>query len=477
MSIVLYNTMTSKKEVFKPIKEGKVGLYVCGVTVYDYTHIGHARSSVVFDVIRRHFIDSGYEVTFVKNFTDIDDKIIKRAQEKGEKWNELASRFIEEHNVDMDSLFILRPDNTPKATEFIPKMINFCERLIENGHAYAVDGDVYFRVNSFEHYGKLSKRNLDDMVAGARVDINDKKENPLDFALWKGAKTGEPSWASPWGEGRPGWHIECSVMSEAILGTHIDIHGGGQDLIFPHHENEIAQSEAVSCSTFANYWIHNGFVNINKEKMSKSLNNFFTIRDVLKIWNPETMRFFFLMTHYRGPLEYSEDKLKESSAALNRIYIYLDELSRTQGSKNGKDLRDSVAEMGANFNKEFKDSMDDDFNTPKAVAALFEAVRLGNTIIATKPDGATVEELKKVSDEIVGKVKKVFGVLNTTPENWFKSHLQIAESEVMKKIEERGNARMAKDFAKADAIRGELATLGIEIIDTPMGTRYRTLVN
>lgn len=475
MSLLIYNTMVSEKEEFKPIRPGKVGIYVCGVTVYDYTHIGHARSSVVFDVIRRQFIDSGYEVTFVKNFTDIDDKIINRANEKGEKWNELAGFFIEEHNKDMDSLFIMRPDNTPKATEYIHKMIDFCERLIKKGHAYVSDGDVYFRVDSFKDYGKLSGRNLEDMMAGARVDINDKKENPLDFALWKSAKPGEPSWESPWGPGRPGWHIECSVMSEAILGSHIDIHGGGQDLIFPHHENEIAQSESVSCQLFANYWIHNGFVNINKEKMSKSLNNFFTIRDVLKICDPEALRFLFLMTHYRQPLEYSQDKLKEASAALNRIYIYLDELSRTNGSKKGKDMRDVVSKMGEDFFLQFSAAMNDDFNTPKAVAALFEAVRLGNTAIAAKPDTGTADKLKEVTAAIREKINKVLGVLNKEPENWFKAHLRIPEKEVENAIVKRAEARAAKDFAMADAIRAELASSGVELIDTPEGTRYRTI--
>ena len=385
MNITLYNTMTSKKEEFKPINEGKVGMYVCGVTVYDYTHIGHGRSSVAFDVIRRFFEYKGYDVTFVKNFTDVDDKIINRANENHELWSDLSERFIKEHDKDMDSLYIKRPTYTPMATKYIDKMINYCERLIEKGNAYAVDGDVYFRVNSFKEYGKLSGRNLEDMMAGARVDVNDKKENPLDFALWKAAKQqGEPSWQSPWGQGRPGWHIECSVMSEAILGSHIDIHGGGQDLIFPHHENEIAQSEAISCSTFANYWIHNGFVNINKEKMSKSLNNFFTIRDILKICHPEALRLLFLMTHYRQPLEYSEDKLKEASAALQRIYIFLDEVAHLHGSKKGKNMSQEICDIKGHFIKEFEEAMNDDFNTPKAVAAIFEIVRMGNENLIMK---------------------------------------------------------------------------------------------
>lgn len=476
MNIILYNTMTSKKEEFKPIVEGKVGMYVCGVTVYDYTHIGHGRSSVAFDVIRRFFEYKGYDVTFVKNFTDVDDKIINRANENHELWSELSERFIKEHDADMDSLYIKRPTYTPMATKYIEKMIDYCERLIEKGNAYAVDGDVYFRVNSFKEYGRLSGRNLEDMIAGARVDVNDKKENPLDFALWKAAKPDEPSWKSPWGQGRPGWHIECSVMSEAILGSNIDIHGGGQDLIFPHHENEIAQSEAISCSTFANYWIHNGFVNINKEKMSKSLNNFFTIRDILKICHPEALRLLFLMTHYRQPLEYSEDKLKEASSALHRIYIFLDEAAHLTGSKKGKNLKQEIGDMKSHFIKEFEESMNDDFNTPKAVAAIFEIVRMGNTIIAGKPDTESAEHLKEVSSYIFDIVSKVLGIINHSADEWYKSNLKIPVQEVEALILKRAEARKNKDFALADSVRTELTEKGIEIIDTLDGTRFRTLV-
>ena len=475
MSISLYNTMTNKKEEFKPINEGKVGMYVCGVTVYDYTHIGHGRSSVAFDVIRRYFEYCGYDVTFVKNFTDVDDKIINRANENKELWSELALRFIKEHDEDMDSLYIKRPTYTPMATKYIEKMINYCERLIEKGNAYAVDGDVYFRVNSFKEYGKLSGRNLDDMMAGARVDVNDKKENPLDFALWKGAKEGEPFWESPWGKGRPGWHIECSVMSEAILGSSIDIHGGGQDLIFPHHENEIAQSEAISCTTFANYWIHNGFVNINKEKMSKSLNNFFTIRDILKICHSEALRLLFLMTHYRQPLEYSEDKLKEATSALQRIYTFLDEVEHIKGSKKGKNMEKEICDMKEHFIKEFESAMNDDFNTPKAVAAIFEIVRIGNTVIASKPDNETAERLKEVTAFIFNIVSKVLGIMNHSAKDWYISNLKVPLDEVESLIAKRAEARKNKDFALADSIRAELTEKGVEIIDTIEGTRFRTI--
>ena len=475
MSISLYNTMTNKKEEFKPIHEGKVGMYVCGVTVYDYTHIGHGRSSVAFDVIRRYFEYCGYNVTFVKNFTDVDDKIINRANENNELWSQLALRFIKEHDKDMDSLYIKKPTYTPMATKYIEKMINYCERLIEKGNAYAVDGDVYFRVNSFKEYGKLSGRNLDDMMAGARVDVNDKKENPLDFALWKGAKEGEPFWESPWGKGRPGWHIECSVMSEAILGSSIDIHGGGQDLIFPHHENEIAQSEAISCSTFANYWIHNGFVNINKEKMSKSLNNFFTIRDILKICHSEALRLLFLMTHYRQPLEYSEDKLKEATAALQRIYIFLDEVEHIKGSKKGKNMANDINHMREHFIKEFESAMNDDFNTPKAVAAIFETVRIGNTVIAGKPDNETAEQLKEETLYIFNIVSKVLGIMNHSAKDWYISNLKVPLEEVESLIAKRAEARKNKDFALADSIRAELTEKGVEIIDTIDGTRFRVM--
>lgn len=475
MEILLYNTLSSKKEVFKPLVPGKVGMYVCGVTVYDFTHIGHGRSSVVFDVIRKFFEYAGFEVTFVKNFTDVDDKIINRANENNESWDNLANRFIEEHDKDMDSLYIKRPSNTPKATMYIDKMIDYCSRLIDKGSAYASNGDVYFKVKSFPEYGKLSGRNIDDMMAGARVEVNDNKENPLDFALWKAAKPGEPAWDAPWGKGRPGWHIECSVMSESILGSKIDIHGGGQDLIFPHHENEIAQTESLTCDTFANYWIHNGFVNINKEKMSKSLNNFFTIRDVLNICHPEALRFLFLMTHYRQPLEYSVDKLKEATSALNRIYTYLDELSHTTGSKKGKDFSDDINNMKEYFLKEFETAMCDDFNTPKAVATIFEIVRMGNTIIAGKPNVESASQLKDVTKEIFDIVKNVLGVINFTAEEWYIGNLKMPIEEVNDLIQKRSEAKKNKDFETADAVRNELHSKGVELIDTVEGTRFRTI--
>lgn len=333
---VFFNTLSNTKEEFKPINENRVNMYVCGVTVYDFCHIGHARSSGVFDIIRRYLMYKGYDVTFVKNYTDIDDKIIKRSNEANIKWTELTEKFIAEHDADMDALNILRPTHTPKATDYIKQMIEMCENLISKGFAYESNGDIYYRVQKFEEYGKLSHRKLDDMMAGARIEVNDNKENPFDFVLWKAAKPGEPSWSSPWGEGRPGWHIECSVMSEDILGLPFDIHGGGKDLVFPHHENEIAQSEAACGCMFSKYWVHNGFVNVNQEKMSKSLGNFFTIRDVTKEFDAEIVRYFLLTTHYRSSLDFSQDHLLEAEKSLDRIYTMLDELNRfNAGKKKG----------------------------------------------------------------------------------------------------------------------------------------------
>ena len=326
MSIKIFHTATRKKEVFQPIQEGKVGIYVCGITAYDVCHIGHARAAVVFDVVVRHLRSRGYQVTYVKNFTDIDDKIITRAQKEGVIFSEIAERFITLHNEDMAALGVETPTITPKATEHMDDMIALINVLMEKGFAYAVDGDVYFAVNNFRQYGGLSGRNLDEMQAGARVDVNDKKKNPMDFALWKASKEGEPFWESPWGKGRPGWHIECSAMSRRYLGETFDIHGGGEDLIFPHHENEIAQSQAATGKPLANYWMHNGFVKVNSEKMSKSLGNIFPIREILKNYHPEVLRLFMLQSHYRSPVDYSTDSLNEARAGLIRCYTTLQQL-------------------------------------------------------------------------------------------------------------------------------------------------------
>ncbi|MBI5251675.1 MAG: cysteine--tRNA ligase, partial [Desulfomonile tiedjei] len=368
MGLKIYNTLTRKKESFETVVPRRVGMYVCGVTVYDYCHIGHARSAVLFDIIYRYLRYRGYEVTYVRNFTDVDDKIINRANELQINWKELAEKFIREFYVDMDALGVLRPTHEPKATEFIGQIQQLIARLIEGGYAYQAEGDVMFSVYSFGPYGKLSGKRTDELMSGARVEVDEKKRNPLDFALWKAAKPGEPSWDSPWGPGRPGWHIECSAMSMFHLGEQFDIHGGGADLAFPHHENEIAQSEAATGKPFAKYWVHNGFVNIRSEKMSKSLGNVLNIRDILKIVHPEVLRLFLLTSHYRSPLDYSESFIREEAAALERLYAAmtgLDELMNAGGS-----LAELPEELSG-ITEKFAEAMDDDFNTPKGLAVLF----------------------------------------------------------------------------------------------------------
>jgi len=465
--------MTLKKESFEPIHDNEVKMYVCGVTVYDDCHIGHARSSVVFDVIRKYLKYKGYKVTFVKNFTDIDDKIIKRSNDLGISWKDLTDRYIKSHDEDMTALMVERPDYTPKATEFINEMINLCEKLIEKGYAYEKGGDVYFRVRAFKDYGKLSHRSIDDLLSGARVDINEIKEDPLDFALWKKSKENEPGWESPWGVGRPGWHIECSAMSSKILGIPFDIHGGGKDLVFPHHENEIAQSEASEDKTFAKYWIHNGFVNINKEKMSKSLGNFFTIKDILKEFDKETLRYFLLTTHYRSPLDFSQDNLIEAERALDRIYTAFDELKCYKPTKKSKDLTIEIEKAGNDFYEGFVKSMDDDFNTPSALSHLFDFIRSLNIILANKPDDQSYELLLKVVEKVRSACLGVLGIIQKEPEEWFKANLTIDEDELNNLINERNLARKNKDFAKADEIRDYLKSKGVELLDTLEGTKFR----
>ncbi len=463
----VFNTLSNTKEEFKPINENRVNMYVCGVTVYDFCHIGHARSSGVFDIIRRYLMyKGGYDVTFVKNYTDIDDKIIKRSNEANIKWTELTEKFIAEHDADMDALNILRPTHTPpKATDYIKQMIEMCENLISKGFAYESNGDIYYRVQKFEEYGKLSHRKLDDMMAGgARIEVNDNKENPFDFVLWKAAKPGEPSWSSPWGgEGRPGWHIECSVMSEDILGLPFDIHGGGKDLVFPpHHENEIAQSEAACGCMFSKYWVHNGFVNVNQEKMSKSLGNFFTIRDVTKEFDAEIVRYFLLTTHYRSSLDFSQDHLLEAEKSLDRIYTMLDELNRfNAGKKGGVDVTTEAEKMAETFLQKFETAMDDDFNTPEALAAMFEVIRETNRLLDSKPNKVSFPALLKAVETVFDVVKNVLGVTKyTPPEEWFRINLSIPEDELNAKIQARSEAKKNKDFETADKIRNELVELG-----------------
>lgn len=481
MGLRIYNTLTRRKDVFETVTPGKVGMYVCGVTVYDLCHIGHARSVVLFDVIYRYLTKCAYDVTYVRNFTDVDDKIINRANQLGENWKDLAERFISEFYTDMDALGVLRPTYEPKATEHIQEIQDIIKKLISTGHAYEVDGDVMYAVESFTDYGKLSGKKIEDLVSGARVEIDQKKRNPLDFALWKSAKPDEPYWDSPWGPGRPGWHIECSAMSVKYLGERFDIHGGGADLTFPHHENEIAQSEAANQGGFANYWIHNGFVNIKSEKMSKSLGNVLNIRDILKSCHPEALRLFLLSSHYRSPLDFSDESLKEGAIALERLYsalVVLEKLIEMDGAS-----KDLPAEID-NMNSRFVEAMDDDFNTPRCLAILFEAARCINRL---NTEYGSIHEklpcpelLSSCRNDMSGLARNVLGILNEKPAQFVQDvrragteELSIPESEINNLIEERSQARKEKNFKRADEIRGMLSDHGILIEDGSSGTTWR----
>ncbi len=481
----IYNTMSRKKEDFVPVEEGRVKIYACGVTVYDLCHIGHARSAVVFDVIRRYFRYKGFDVTYIRNFTDIDDKIIKRANEEGIPWHEVARKYTEEYYRDMDALGIERADIEPRATEYINEMIEMIKVLIEKGYAYVVDGDVFYSVDKFKDYGKLSHRSMDELRAGARVEVDRRKRNPLDFALWKASKEGEPSWESPWGPGRPGWHIECSVMSMKHLGETFDIHGGGADLIFPHHENEIAQSEAYTGKPFARYWVHNGFITIAKEKMSKSLGNFFTIRDILERFDPEVVRLFLLSTHYRSPIEFSEEQLKETEAGVDRFYstVMRVESYLQRMSKKEKDIpeQNRMEELLSGFRGRFEEAMDDDFNTALAIGHIFEMIKEVNRYLDAKPGGKKAEE---TLNRAMAEIRELSGVLNIfqrSPRQWHLSLLKtrkigITEAEIQQKIKERQEARAKKDWQRADAIRDELSARGIVLEDTLQGTLWRVKI-
>ncbi len=489
MPLRIYNTLTGKKEDFIPLQEKRVGMYACGVTVYDLCHIGHARSAIVFDVIYRYFRYLGYEVTFVRNFTDIDDKIIKRANEEGVDYKAIAERYIEEFKVDMGGLRLEQPSFEPKATDHIPEMIHLISLLIEKGFAYRRNGDIFFSVEKFREYGKLSGRNLEEMQAGARIEIDERKENPLDFALWKSSKPGEPFWNSPWGEGRPGWHIECSVMSQKYLGETFDIHGGGKDLIFPHHENEIAQSEAAIGKPFARYWIHNGFVNINKEKMSKSLGNILTIKEILKKWHPEVLRLFFLSHHYRSPIDYSEEGLLEAKTGLDRFYATLNAIQEalkkgTQPSSKrmGSQQIDQWRALIDSFPSRFKEAMDDDFNTAQALGHFYELQTALNGLLGLskgKPDEERVSLLRRGYDQFK-ELGWVLGLFQEEPEAYMDRQkkeglrrLGLSEEEVLKQIEERNVARKNKDWKKSDEIRSHLLAKGILLEDTPEGTLWK----
>lgn len=469
----VHNTLTGQKELFSPIKNGEVGMYVCGPTTYNYIHLGNARPIVVFDTVRRYLEYLGYNVNYVQNFTDVDDKIIKRAQEEKTSPHELAHKYIEKYFIDADRLNVKRAVVHPKVSEHIKEIIEFVQGLIENGHAYELEGDVYFSVTSFPDYGKLSNRTLDDLQAGARVGVDERKRHPGDFALWKKAKEGEPFWPSPWGDGRPGWHIECSAMSAKYLGCSFDIHAGGYDLIFPHHENEIAQSEARFGVPMAKYWMHNGFITVNEEKMSKSLGNFFLLRDILEKYSPQVVRFYLLATHYRSPLDFDDEKLEIAEKSLERLqtaYRLLQEAVSKGVSGPGGKTELNLAVETSRMESLFCEAMNDDFNTSLAIAILFDYARLLNTAVSAGiKEEAEMRELKKAG-ELYKKLADILGMeLEQAPAG--------LEQELADKVEEligqRQDARKNKDFARADAIREELKEMGITIEDTPQGVRWR----
>ena len=470
--LTLHNTLTRKKEAFIPIVPGQVRIYVCGMTVYDYCHLGHARVLVVFDMITRWLRASGYEVEYVRNITDIDDKIIKRAFENAEPFTQLTQRFIDAMHEDEQRMSVLPPDHEPRATEYVGKMLTMIQALIERDHAYAArNGDVYYSVESFPTYGRLSGKTLEDLRAGERVEIDPYKRDPMDFVLWKAAKPNEPSWPSPWGPGRPGWHIECSAMGSDLLGAHFDIHGGGQDLQFPHHENEIAQSEGVHACKYVNYWLHNGFVRVDDEKMSKSLGNFFSIREVLEKYDAEVVRFFILRAHYRSPLNYSDQHLDDAKSALNRLYTALrgvvatftpDPQARDGQVKSGLGVAiDWIASQPARF----KEAMDDDFNTPEALAVLFELAADLNK--SNDPDQANL--LRALGGTL--------GLLQRDPEIYLQAGAGKAgdytPERIQTCIDERLAARKARDFGLSDAIRDELKAAGIVLEDGARRTTWR----
>ncbi len=484
MPVKIYNTLTRKKEILKPIEPGHIKLYVCGITSYDYCHIGHARSSLAFDMIVRYLRYTGNKVTYIRNFTDIDDKIIARAAEQNTSTEELANRFIEEFYKDMDKLGIDRPTVEPKATEHIQEMIDLIAELIEKDMAYPASGDVYYSVKSFDGYGKLSGRNLEDMQAGARISVNENKVNPMDFVLWKASKPSEPSWDSPWGPGRPGWHIECSAMSRKYLGSTFDIHGGGQDLIFPHHENELAQSEGANDKPFVNMWIHHGFVTIRDEKMSKSLGNFLTIRDILEHYHPEVLRFFIFSTHYRNPLDFSEAAMQDAMVGLERLYSCMAAVDALE--ENNSDCTKTLAsdkdrKKIEGLEERFRKAMDNDFNTAQAQGSLFEAVKVINKILRQLPDtpAATDLNLLKHGAATVRKLAAIMGILEENAAEYLANKkaamlakTDISEADILALIQDRNQARQNQDWVLSDQIRDKLLEKGIELKDGPEGTAW-----
>lgn len=460
----IYNTMTRKKEELVPLVPGQIRMYACGPTVYNYFHIGNARPFIVFDTLRRYLEYKGFQVTFVQNFTDIDDKMIRRAHEEGTTVAELGERFIAEYYRDADALGIERASANPRATQHIGEIISLVQELIDGGHAYAADnGDVYFAVRSFPGYGKLSGQNIDDLENGARVDPTEQKRDPLDFALWKGEKPGEPAWDAPWGRGRPGWHIECSAMSMAILGESFDIHAGGQDLIFPHHENEIAQSEAATGKPFARYWMHNGYINVDNQKMSKSLGNFFTVRDIAKEFDLEAVRMFMLSVHYRNPVNFSRELIQQAEAALTRLRTARERLEEAQRVQETAEDAAFTASLDG-FRARFEAAMDDDLNTADAIGALFDLVRACNTFVTEPRGGAAIDAAKALFDQLTG----VLGLLQHKQE-------EAMPEEALRLLDERQQARKAKDFARADALRAQLKEMGYAVEDTAQGPKLKKL--
>ncbi len=454
----IYNTLTQRKEEFKPLKDGQVSMYVCGMTVYDYCHIGHARVMVAFDVITRYLRHRGYEVNYIRNITDVDDKIFNRAAENGEPFTELTARFIDAMHEDERALGVLSPTQEPRATGHIDEIIAMIETLMAKGYAYAADnGDVYYDIAKFADYGKLNRRDPEQMMAGARVEVDQHKRNPMDFVLWKAAKSGEASWESPWGPGRPGWHIECSAMSTKCLGHTFDIHGGGPDLKFPHHENEIAQSEAATGCTYVNYWMHAGAVRVNKEKMSKSLGNFFTIREVLEKYPAEVVRYFLTSSHYRSQVDYSEESLREARASLERFYMAL------------RGVEPAAEAPVTDYSRRFNEAMDDDFNTPEALSVLFD---LAKDLNRAKRESSADAPL--LAAELL-KLAGILGLLTESPEAFLQggaSHLELSAEEIESLIEQRNQARKAKDFAESDRIRDLLKSKGVILNDSREGTTW-----
>jgi len=484
MPITIYNTLTGRKEPLRPQVEGEVKMYVCGITAYDYCHIGHARSVLAFDMIFRYLRYRGYRVTYVRNFTDIDDKIIKRAQEQQTTSEELAERFIREFYNDMQRLGVASPTLEPKATEHVPEIIALIQDLIAKGFAYQVGSDVYYAVDKFAGYGSLSGRNLDDMKAGARITINENKRNPLDFALWKASKPGEPVWDSPWGPGRPGWHIECSAMSRKYLGDSFDIHGGGKDLIFPHHENEIAQSEGATGKRFVNVWIHHGFVTIRDEKMSKSLGNFLTIREVLEKYHPEVLRFFIFSTHYRNPLDFSETAMQDAEAGLDRLYNCVADIARlpqTDGAKSSAISKKNIQKIDS-LPDRFQKAMDNDFNTAQALGHLFDAVKILNKITHALPGAPNTNDLEflEKSAKRIKELAGIMGLLNEDPVEYIEkkqarllTELAVDKAAIEELIRERTQARDSKNWTRSDEIRDQLLAMHVEVKDGPEGTTWK----